>query len=133
MPASPDATADRSTATILVVEDDPAVREAVVWVLKLMGYDTREAENGPAALEALDQDPAIDLMFSDVVMPKAMSGVELAQEARRRHPDLKILLTTGYSATEINRAPLGESGIRVITKPYANDDLDNLLREILAE
>lgn len=133
MPASPDATAGRSTATILVVEDDPAVREAVVWVLKLMGYDTREAENGPAALEALDQDPTIDLMFSDVVMPKAMSGVELAQEARRRHPDLKILLTTGYSATEINRAPLGESGIRVITKPYANDDLDNLLREILAE
>lgn len=133
MPVSPDTTADRPTVTILVVEDDPAVREAVVWVLKLMGYDTREAENGPAALETLDRDPAIDLMFSDIVMPKAMSGVELAQEARRRHPDLKILLTTGYSATEINRAPLDENGIRVITKPYANDDLDNLLREILAE
>lgn len=133
MPANPDTTADRLTATILVVEDDAAVREAVIWILRLMGYDTREAADGPAALEILDQDAGIRLMFSDLVMPKGMSGIDLAQEARRRHPDLKILLTTGYSADEINRSAAGQSGIRVITKPYANDALDRTLQEILAE
>lgn len=133
MSATSDSAADRRTATILVVEDDAAVREAVVWVLQLMGYETREAENGPTALDLLDQDPSIQLMFSDVVMPKAMSGIELAEEARRRHPDLKILLTTGYSAADINRSSLIESGIRVIAKPYGNSDLDRTLQEILAE
>lgn len=133
MPANPDTTADRLTATILVVEDDAAVREAVIWILRLMGYDTREAADGPAALEILDQDAGIQLMFSDLVMPKGMSGIDLAQEARRRRPDLKILLTTGYSADEINRSAAGKSGIRVITKPYANDALDRTLQEILAE
>lgn len=133
MPAKSDSAADRQTATILVVEDDAAVREAVVWVLRLMGYETCEAENGPAALDMLDQDPSIQLMFSDVVMPKAMSGIELAEEARRRHPGLKILLTTGYSAADINRSSIVESGIRVIAKPYGNNDLDRTLQEILAE
>lgn len=133
MPAKSDPATDRLTATILVVEDDTAVREAAVWVLKLMGYDTLEAENGPAALDVLGRNGTIQLMFSDVVMPKGMSGLELAEEARRRHPDLKILLTTGYSAIELNGASLTEGGIRVITKPYGNNDLDNTLQEILAE
>jgi CheY-like chemotaxis protein len=133
MPANPNATPGRSTATILVVEDDGAVREAVVWILRLMGYDTREAADGPAALEILEHDAGIRLMFSDVVMPKGMSGIELAQEVRRRQPGLKILLTTGYSAADIDRSPLGRNAIRVITKPYTNDDLDRTLQEILAE
>ena len=132
MSVTPAPTADRPAATILVVEDDPAVREAVVWVLKLMGYATREAGDGPAALEILDSDPAIRLMFSDLVMPKAMNGVELAREARRRHPALKIVLTTGYSAAAVSQ-PFGGSDIRVITKPYGNDDLERTLEEILAE
>jgi len=107
MQANHTATPGLPEPTIMVVEVDGAVREALVWMLRLM--------------------------FSDVVMPKGMSGIELAQEVRRRQPGLKILLTTGYSAADIDRSPLGRNAIRVITKPYTNDDLDRTLQEILAE
>jgi len=118
-------------ATILVVEDDAAVREAAVWVLKLYGFDTREAADGPAALKILETDPGIDLVFSDVVMPKGMSGLELAQQILGRHPGLKVLLTTGYADLAVERAALNESGIRLISKPYANDEFIATLKEML--
>lgn len=118
-------------ATILVVEDDPAVRQAAVWVLQLFGYETREAEDGPSALDVLEKEPAIDLMFSDLVMPRAMNGIELAREARRRRPGLKVLLTTGYSQADIDTTLLGEAGIGLITKPYANNELKQKLLAIL--
>jgi len=117
---------------ILVVEDDPAVRQAAVWVLQLFGYDTREAEDGPSALDVLGKEPAIGLMFSDLVMPRAMNGIELAREARRRRPGLKVLLTTGYSQADIDAALLGQAGIGLITKPYSNNDLKEKVRAILA-
>ena len=118
-------------ATILVVEDDAAVREAAVWVLKLYGFDTREAADGPSALKILDTDSGIDLVFSDVVMPKGMSGLDLAQEVLARHPGLKVLLTTGYADLAVEREALNESGIRLISKPYANDEFIATLKEML--
>ena len=118
-------------ATILVVEDDAAVREAAVWVLKLYGFETREAADGPSALKVLEDDSAIDLVFSDVVMPKGMSGLDLAQEILRRHPGLKVLLTTGYADLAVERAALNESGMRLICKPYANDEFIATLKEML--
>ena len=120
-----------ATATILVVEDDAAVREAAVWVLKLYGFATREAADGPSALKILETDPGIDLVFSDVVMPKGMSGLELAQKVLSRHKGLKVLLTTGYADLAVERAVLNESGIRLISKPYANDDFIATLTEML--
>lgn len=127
--------APTSTATkgpvVLVVEDDPAVREATLWVLGVFGYATREAENGPDALEILAASPEIAIMFSDVVMPKGMSGIELTQKALRRRPDLKVLLTTGYSQADIDLSRLARDGIRLITKPYSNDDLEAALQALL--
>ncbi len=120
-----------ATATILVVEDDPAVRQAAVWVLQLFGYETREAEDGPSALDVLEKEPGIDLMFSDLVMPRAMNGIELAREARRRRPGLKVLLTTGYSQADIDATLLGQDGMGLITKPYANNELKQKLLAIL--
>lgn len=119
-------------ATILVVEDDPAVRQAAVWVLRLFGYDIREAEDGPSALDALEKEAGINLMFSDLVMPRAMNGVELAREARRRRPGLKVLLTTGYSQAHIDPSLLNQDGIGLITKPYSNNELKEKLLAILA-
>lgn len=119
-------------ATILAVEDDPAVRQAAVWVLRLFGYDIREAEDGPSALDALEKEAGIDLMFSDLVMPRAMNGVELAREARRRRPGLKVLLTTGYSQAYIDPSLLNQDGIGLITKPYSNNELKEKLLAILA-
>lgn len=116
---------------VLVVEDDAAVREATVWVLNVFGYTTRQAENGPAALEILAASPEITVMFSDVVMPKGMSGIDLTQEALRRRPDLKVLLTTGHSQAEIDLSRLARDGIRLITKPYSNDDLEAALKAML--
>lgn len=120
-----------SGPVVLVVEDDAAVREATIWVLNVFGYATREAENGPAALEILAASPEITVMFSDVVMPKGMSGIELTQQALRRRPDLKVLLTTGHSQAEIDLAQLARDGIRLITKPYSNDDLEAALKAML--
>lgn len=120
-----------SGPVVLVVEDDAAVREATIWVLNVFGYATREAENGPAALDILAASPEISIMFSDVVMPKGMSGIELTQEALRRRPDLKVLLTTGHSQSEIDLSQLARDGIRLITKPYSNDDLEAALKAML--
>lgn len=120
-------------ATILVVEDDAAVREAAVWVLKLYGFDAREAADGPAALQVLEANPDVDLVFSDVVMPKGMSGLELAQEILRRYPGLKVLLTTGYADLAVEGTALNDSGIRLISKPYANDEFIATLKEMLQE
>ncbi len=120
-----------SGPVVLVVEDDAAVREATIWVLNVFGYATREAENGPAALTILAASPEITIMFSDVVMPKGMSGIELTQQALRRRPDLKVLLTTGHSQAEIDLSQLARDGIRLITKPYSNDDLEAALKAML--
>ena len=83
--------------TILVVEDDPRVRRVAVRRLKELGYAVIEADSGPAALRVLDREEPIDLLFTDIVMAGGMTGVDLAQEARRRRPGLKILFTSGYA------------------------------------
>ncbi|MBE0530588.1 MAG: response regulator [Rhodospirillales bacterium] len=123
----------RNGPVVLVVEDDAAVREATIWVLNVFGYVTREAENGPAALDILAASPEITVMFSDVVMPKGMSGIELTQQALRRRPDVKVLLTTGHSQADIDLSQLGRDGIRLITKPYSNDDLEAALKAVLGD
>ena len=121
----------RNGPVVLVVEDDAAVREATIWVLHVFGYATREAENGPAALEMLAASPEIAVLFSDVMMPKGMSGIELTQQALLRRPDLKVLLTTGYSQADIDLSRLARDDIRLIIKPYSNDDLETALKAML--
>ena len=121
--------ADNSGATILVVEDDADVRVAVVQVLELSGYRVLSARDGHEALCVLHDNPGIDLVFSDLVMPEGMSGLELVREAQRLRPDLKIMLTSGYSA----RAALGDSGsdIPLIKKPYRLAEIVRRIGEVL--
>ncbi|MDE0852712.1 PAS domain S-box protein, partial [Yoonia sp.] len=83
--------------TVLVVEDDALVRDYVIIQLKGLGYRVFEAPNGSEALVVLDQNPEIDLLFTDVVMPGGMGGSELADAARALKPDLKVLFTSGYT------------------------------------
>ncbi len=118
-------------ATILVVEDDPDVREMVVAMLSDLGYRTLVAESGPEALAVLRHDDAVDLLFTDVIMPAGMSGIDLARAARRTYPDVKILLTSGYAGIE----PVALSARRefsFIAKPYRAPTLGKKLMEILA-
>ena len=115
---------------ILVVEDNDTVRKSVVRQLQKLGYRTLEAEDGPEALAALERDPRIDLLFSDVVMPGGMSGRQLAAAVRRRRPDMKILLTSGFP-DKAGDARAGDRKESVLGKPYRQRDLALKLREIL--
>jgi signal transduction histidine kinase/FixJ family two-component response regulator len=119
------------TATILVVEDDPHVRELAVETLRDLKYRVLSAENGPAALDILARPERIDALFTDVIMPRGMNGVQLAQEAKRRRHDIKVLLTSGY--TDQALSPLQDSSERypLLAKPYQASDLERQIRDVL--
>ena len=117
--------------TILVVEDDPRVRRVSVRRLTELGYAVIEVDSGAAALAVLDRPAAIDLVFTDVVMPGGMTGVDLAREIRRRQPDLKILFTSGYADPAIAEGGLLTGNAAWLGKPYSRADLASKLRELL--
>jgi PAS domain S-box-containing protein len=117
--------------TILVVEDDPDVREMIVGMLSNLGYRTLVARTGPEALAIVDDEGSVDLLFTDIVMPAGISGIDLARAAARSRPDLKILLTSGYAGAE----PEAQSARRefpFIAKPYRTPALARKLMEVLA-
>jgi CheY-like chemotaxis protein len=112
---------------ILVVEDDRRVRGITVERLKQLGYRIVEAENGSEAVRLLGE-RGVDLLFTDMVMPGGMGGAEVAREARRLVPGLKVLFTTGYAEPEVIRAAEGGHWLR---KPYTALQLARKLREML--
>jgi CheY-like chemotaxis protein len=131
MPASPQESAEmpRGGETILLAEDDPAVRSTAVRMLRLLGYPVLEATNGAEALElASAQQGAIDLLVADVVMPR-LGGPSLADELRRQRPELKVLLISGYAAEAL--AELSNPSVSFMTKPYTPSQLARRVREIL--
>ena len=83
--------------TILYVEDDAEVRETVELLLEALDYNLLTATSGAEAYERLRDRDDIDLLFSDVIMPGGMNGVELAEKAREMRPELEVLLTSGYT------------------------------------
>jgi hypothetical protein len=111
------------TTTILVVDDDKAVRGFLVAVARGLGHRVIEAADGAEALAALAAMPEIELLFSDVAMPNGMTGYELAAAARRERPGLKILLTSGFPAKDILRRAALDRDIRVLQKPYDPSEL----------
>ena len=96
------------------------VRETTRSALGALGYRTLTAADATDALAILRRDEPIDLLFTDIVMPGGMNGVELAREARQLRGNLKILLTSGYAAAAENRA---KEGFAVLTKPYRQNEL----------
>jgi len=117
-------------ATILVVEDDPNLRDTVVGMLSNFGYRPLVARTGREALALLQNGGTVDLLLSDVVMPAGMNGIDLARAAQRLRPELKILLTSGYTGVEPGREGRGEFAF--IAKPFRAHMLGKKLREILA-
>jgi CheY-like chemotaxis protein len=118
-------------ATVLVVEDNVDVRRIVCKLLQDFGCTVLEASSGAAALEILQTDRTIDLMFSDVVMPGGMSGTDLVQAARRLRPGIKTLLTTGFAEASLrNQVQFADAG-EILTKPYRRQDLARKIRSIL--
>jgi PAS domain S-box-containing protein len=131
--ASDESLADvsRGTATILVVEDDADVREMIVGILSDLGYRTVVAATGPEGLAILEREASVDLLFTDIVMPGGISGTELARRALRLRPDLKVLLSSGYTR-EANRSRPAWSEFPFIAKPYRPTVLGKKLKEVLA-
>ncbi len=145
--SAPDAKADKDTGPakerILVVEDDARVRRVSVRRLASLGYDVVEAASGEAALEALKTEPDIALVFSDIVMPGGMSGVDLAEQVNALHPAIKVVLTSGYASGVVDAAgasidaedslgPRLKSGAwPILRKPHTKDELARQIRETL--
>ena len=116
---------------VLVVEDDPRVRRVSVRRLKELGYRVIEAVDGPSALKEIDRTRSLDLLFTDVVMAGGMTGIELAQEARRRRPGLRVLFTSGFAEPAMLQEGLTEADSAWLAKPYATAELQSKLRELL--
>jgi len=117
---------------VLVCEDDDDVRAYTVGLLGELGYRVVEAESGAAALKQLeDPDARIDMLFTDVVLPGAMNGADLAREARALRPGLKLLYTTGYARDAIVHEGRLDPGVELIAKPFAFADLATRVRALL--
>ena len=126
-PGALDAPHVRAPTKVLFTEDDPDLQGVALEALRYMGYAVLVANEGEAALEILRRDPEVDILFTDVVMPKGMNGVELAGRARALRPDLKVLLASGYARSQLPDIP---DGCDFIAKPYRIDDLELHLRRL---
>jgi CheY-like chemotaxis protein len=118
--------------TILVVEDDPLVRSYVATQLNSLGYTTLTAANATEALEYIDGVKSFDLLFTDVIMPGSINGRQLADEAKRRRPSLKVLYTSGYTENAIVHHGRLDPGVLLLPKPYRKSDLARMVRTALA-
>ncbi len=116
------------TETILVVEDDALVRRYVMAQIQSLGYTTLEASNASEALRIVDDAVEIDLLFTDVIMPGAMNGRQLVEEALRRRPGLKTLYTSGYTENAIVHHGRLDTGVLLLAKPYRKSELARMIR-----
>ncbi|WP_394781479.1 response regulator, partial [Undibacterium sp.] len=118
--------------TILVVEDDVSVQTTVVDMLRQLGYQVLKANDAQSALTIIKSGIAIDLLFTDVVMPGPMRSTELARLAKLHSPRLEILFTSGYAQNAIVHGGRLDPGVDLISKPYRREDLARRIRHIIA-
>ncbi|NJC34403.1 PAS domain S-box-containing protein [Sphingomonas jejuensis] len=121
----------RGSETVLVVEDQTDVGDYAETVLAEFGYTVLRAENAAEALTLLDGAGQIDLLFSDLIMPGGMNGVMLAREVKRRRPKMRVLLTTGYAESSIERVDARGAEFELIQKPYKRSELATKVRQVL--
>jgi len=117
--------------TILVVDDDDLVRKSVIAQITSLGYNTIEASNPAAALEIIGGKRPIDLLFSDIVMPGPIDGVELARLAGEQRLGLKVLLTSGYPDLKTSHTSEKKSWA-ILKKPYRRNELQSVLKDALS-
>lgn len=110
--------------TILFVEDDPLVREAVVPALDQAGFSVLLATNAEEALSVLESESRVDAVFSDIIMPGRLNGIELARTIQDRYPHIKVILATGYTDQHVK-----QHGVKLIGKPYETSEVVQLLQE----
>lgn len=116
--------------TILLVEDDEEVNRFVAEVLREEGYNVIATHDGQSALRLLDANPGVKLLFTDVVLPGGMNGRQLADEALRRCPDLKVLYATGYTRNAIIHQGRLDADVELLTKPFTHEILVAKVRQM---
>ncbi len=129
---APAAAVEGGHETILVVEDDKLVRDYVLTQLHSLGYVTLDAANAAEALAIVAARKPFDLLFTDVIMPGAMNGRQLADELQKTRPGLKVLYTSGYTENAIIHHGRLDSGVLLLAKPYRKSDLAAMIRKALA-
>jgi len=121
----------RGSEVILLVEDNAHVREFAKTQLQDLGYQVLESGTGKNALQILEKETNIDLLFTDVVMPGGMNGRELAMEACKLAPGLKVLFTSGYADKAIAHQGLLDQDVQLLNKPYTRLELAGRIRSVL--
>jgi CheY-like chemotaxis protein len=116
--------------TVLVVEDEPVIRDLIVEVLQDLGYRALEAPDGLSGLRILQSRKRIDLLVTDVGLP-GLNGRQLADQAREKRPDLKVLFITGYASNATAANGFLEPGMEIITKPFAIEALATKIRSMI--
>ena len=116
---------------MLVIDDEPMVRMLIVEVLEAAGYRPLEAEVGPSGLRLLEQQPAIDLLVTDVGLPGGMNRRQVADAARQTRPELKVLFVTGYADNAAVGNGLLDPGMEIITKPFVMTELAAKISEMI--
>jgi len=119
--------------TILVAEDDEAVRATVVEMLTQLGYRVLKASDAASALAVIESGVPIDVLFTDVVMPGTLRSPELARIARERLPNLAVLFTSGYTENAIVHGGRLDPGVELLGKPYTRERLARRIRQVLAK
>ncbi len=121
------------TETLLIVDDEEAILELAHESLQSLGYRIITSTGAKQALELLDNEPTISLLFSDVVMPGGMNGYELANEVTAKRPAIKVLLTSGFTERTIAKNGLARFNAHLLNKPYSQFELAHQIRELLDE
>jgi len=121
----------RGSERILIVEDDDLVREIPVTILRDHGYEIVEAQNGVEAINLLQSEKPFSLLFTDVILPGNINGADIAATAKKKYPNIKIIFTTGYSQDVLMKDGTIEQGTTIINKPYARNELLDIIRSKL--
>ena len=131
VPAIPEIAAPGRGETILLAEDDDALRKLVKTTLEELGYNVLVASNGVEALEVeVDHEGRLDLLLSDVVMP-GLGGFELSGAVKETRPDIKVIMMSGYSEDQIDMTALSEAGVPLLRKPFRPQELASVIEEVL--
>jgi CheY-like chemotaxis protein len=119
-----------ASPVVLVVEDEPDVRELATTILEMQGYAVLQATDGAEAITMLESRSDISILFTDIVMPGSLDGFELAHEAKQLRPDLRVIYTSGY----IKEIPWGQKGVGygpLLPKPWRKDQLVSTVESML--
>jgi CheY-like chemotaxis protein len=116
---------------VLLVEDNAEVRRVTASRLFELGYRVIDVDSGPAALEVLKSDQAVDVVFSDIVMAGGMSGFDVAQWVQMHRSELRLLLTSGYADEALRVQERPAAGLKILRKPYNRSELARAIRSTI--